>query len=184
MISDLIVNSPFVSRHPTSGGLITENIPQSIRALRAAPGFLKIDCLLNASPRSFTSLHRARRGASPKLRSLEWNKRDVAPRTRRHVRADRHGFGFHAGTLEKVRNWPDVCFCRNCNHGCFSHQISSISAVARTPRRVTLSTGTPRPLLLALGATVCFSRLELTLHGSPAVFLAAGVVVLPLHTRH
>jgi hypothetical protein len=30
--------------------LITENIPQSIRALRAAPGFLKIDCLLNAPP--------------------------------------------------------------------------------------------------------------------------------------
>jgi hypothetical protein len=50
MTSDLIVNSPFASRHPTSGGLIAENIPQSIRALRAAPGFLKIDCLLNARP--------------------------------------------------------------------------------------------------------------------------------------
>ena len=36
----------------------------------------------------------------------------------------------------------------------------------------------------AAGATVCFSRLELTLHGSPAVCLAADVVVLPLHTRH
>ena len=35
--------------------LITENIPQSIRALRAAPGFLKIDCLLNAPPRSLTN---------------------------------------------------------------------------------------------------------------------------------
>ena len=32
-------------------------------------------------------------------------------------------------------------------------------------------------------ATVCFSRLEPTLHGSPALCLAAGVVVLPLHTR-
>src|SRR6266404_9209915 len=36
----------------------------------------------------------------------------------------------------------------------------------------------------ATGATVCFSRLELTLHGSPALCLAADVVVLPLHTRH
>ena len=36
----------------------------------------------------------------------------------------------------------------------------------------------------ATGATVCFSRLELTLHGSPAPCLAADVVVLPLHTRH
>ena len=35
-----------------------------------------------------------------------------------------------------------------------------------------------------LGATVCFSRLELTLHGSLALSLAADAVVLPLHTRH
>ena len=35
-----------------------------------------------------------------------------------------------------------------------------------------------------LGATVWFSRLELTLHGSLALTLAADVVVLPLHTRH
>jgi hypothetical protein len=35
-------------------------------------------------------LHRAGRSARPKLRSLERNKKDVAPRTRRHVRADRH----------------------------------------------------------------------------------------------
>src|SRR3984893_5698889 len=34
------------------------------------------------------------------------------------------------------------------------------------------------------GATVCFSRLELTLHGSPALCLAADVVVLPLRARH
>ena len=33
-------------------------------------------------------------------------------------------------------------------------------------------------------ATVCSSRLELTLHGSLALSLAADVVVLPLHTRH
>jgi len=30
--------------------LITENIPQSIRALRGRAGILKIDCLLNARP--------------------------------------------------------------------------------------------------------------------------------------
>ena len=35
-----------------------------------------------------------------------------------------------------------------------------------------------------LGATVWFSRLELTWHGSLALSLAADVVVLPLHTRH
>jgi hypothetical protein len=33
-------------------------------------------------------------------------------------------------------------------------------------------------------ATVCFSRLGLTLHGSTALCLAADVVVLPSHTRH
>jgi FixJ family two-component response regulator len=33
-------------------------------------------------------------------------------------------------------------------------------------------------------ATVCFSMLGPTLHGSPALYLAADVVVLPLHTRH
>ena len=37
---------------------------------------------------------------------------------------------------------------------------------------------------ISTSATVCFSRLELTLHGSPALCLAADVVVLPLHTRH
>jgi hypothetical protein len=31
---------------------------------------------------------------------------------------------------------------------------------------------------------VCFSRIELTSHGSPARGLAADVVVLPLHTRY
>jgi hypothetical protein len=39
--SNLIVNLPFASR------LIAENIPQSIRALRAAPGSSNIDCSLN-----------------------------------------------------------------------------------------------------------------------------------------
>jgi hypothetical protein len=73
--------------HDTPGlwRLITENIPQSIRALRARRGFLKINCLLNAPPQSFTNLHWARRAASPKLRSLEWNIRDVAPKARRHL---------------------------------------------------------------------------------------------------
>jgi hypothetical protein len=42
MSSDLIVNLPFASRHPDLWRLITENIPQSIRALRAAPGSSKL----------------------------------------------------------------------------------------------------------------------------------------------
>src|SRR4029079_14881654 len=33
-------------------------------------------------------------------------------------------------------------------------------------------------------ATVCFARLEPTLHGSPALSLPADVVVPPLYTRH
>jgi hypothetical protein len=41
-----------------------------------------------------------------------------------------------------------------------------------------------RVRLIILGATVCFSRIELTSHGSPARGLAADVVILPLHTRH
>jgi hypothetical protein len=45
------------------------------------------------------------------------------------------------------------------------------------------SNGT-RISLISTGATVCFSRLELTLHGSSALSVAADVVVLPLHTRH
>ena len=40
------------------------------------------------------------------------------------------------------------------------------------------------PRKTRLGATVCFSKLELTLHGSLVLSLAADVVVLPLHTRH
>jgi hypothetical protein len=36
----------------------------------------------------------------------------------------------------------------------------------------------------SLGATVCFSKLELTLRGLHALFLAVDAVVLPLHTRH
>src|ERR1700751_600834 len=39
-------------------------------------------------------------------------------------------------------------------------------------------------LVRLAGATVCFSRLELTLHGSPVICRAADVAVLPLHTRH
>jgi len=41
MSSDLIVNLPFASRHPALEA-DTENIPQSIRALRAAPGSSKL----------------------------------------------------------------------------------------------------------------------------------------------
>ena len=74
MSIDLIVNLPFASRHPDLGRLIKENIPQSIRALRARHGFLKIDCLLNAPPRPLTTLHRSSRGASPKCCSIEEKK--------------------------------------------------------------------------------------------------------------
>src|SRR5437764_4947815 len=57
-------------------------------------------------PRSFASLHRAGRSARPKMRSLKRNKKDVAPRTRRHVRAVRHGFGFHSRDVrEKTRKF-------------------------------------------------------------------------------
>jgi hypothetical protein len=41
-----------------------------------------------------------------------------------------------------------------------------------------------RVSLMIVGATVCFSRIELTSHGPPAQGLAADVAVLPLHTRH
>ena len=50
MSSDLIVNLSFASRHPDLWRRITENIPQSIRALRGRAGILKIDCLLIAHP--------------------------------------------------------------------------------------------------------------------------------------
>ena len=53
MSSDLIVNLPLPHDTPDLWRLITENIPQSIRALRARRGFLK--------PRSVTNLHRAGR---------------------------------------------------------------------------------------------------------------------------
>ena len=40
------------------------------------------------------------------MRSLKRNKKDVAPRTRRHVRAVRHGFGFHSRDVrEKTRKF-------------------------------------------------------------------------------
>jgi len=48
-----------------------------------------------------------------------------------------------------------------------------------SPAQASLGPRKTRP-----GATVCFSRLELTLHGSFVLSLAADVVVLPLHTRH
>jgi hypothetical protein len=51
-------------------------------------------------------------------------------------------------------------------------------AVAQAPSSVGHAS-----LQTRLGAMVCFSRLELTLHGSLALSLAEDVVVLPLHTR-
>ena len=86
-------------------------------------------------PRSFTSLHRAGRSARPKLRSLKRNKKDVAPRTRRHVRAVRHGFGFHSRDVrEKTRKFGRWLPPLLLQPRIFSHQISSIGAVARSPR--------------------------------------------------
>ena len=58
-----------------------ENVPQSIRALRAA-GFLKIDCLLNQPIPVVCKLAPSEPESESKLRSLERNKRDVASRTR------------------------------------------------------------------------------------------------------
>jgi len=54
-----------------------------------------------------------------------------------------------------------------------------LAAVDMSPSSASLG-----PRKTRLGATVCFSRLELTLHGSLVLSLAADVVVLPLHTRH
>jgi hypothetical protein len=48
---------PPVDRHAQLWGLITKNIPQSIRALRAAPGFSKLIAYRMTPPRSFTNLH-------------------------------------------------------------------------------------------------------------------------------
>src|SRR5438477_12945267 len=41
----------------------------------------------------------------PKIASLERNKRDVAPRTQRHVSADRHDYGFPGRALGRARHW-------------------------------------------------------------------------------
>src|SRR5277367_4235000 len=79
MSSDLIVNSPVLPQPR----LITESIPQSIRALRGRAGVLKIDFLPNDPAPVFHRLALSGSEYEPKLRSLEWNKRDVAPRTRR-----------------------------------------------------------------------------------------------------
>ena len=54
---------------------------------------------------------------------------------------------------------------------------------ARRIRRIVERDGESRPAD-TLGATVCFSRIDLTSHGSPAPGLVADVVVLPLRTRH
>jgi hypothetical protein len=60
------------------------------------------------------------------------------------------------------------------------------SIAANTPRlhATKVERKAIRVRLIVLGATVCFSRIEPTSHGSPARGLAADVVVLPLHTRH
>jgi len=72
MNNDLIVNLPFASRPPDRAGFL-------------------IDCLLNQPIPVVWKLAPGESESESKLRSLERNKGDVAPRTRWHVRADRHG---------------------------------------------------------------------------------------------
>ena len=107
----------FASRQPR---LISESIPQSIRALRAAPpGSSKLIVYRMTQPRSFTSLHRAGRSARPKLRSLKRNKKDVARRARRAMFARIVTVtDFTAGTVRKRELSRTCCFPCNRNHGC------------------------------------------------------------------
>jgi hypothetical protein len=48
----------------------------------------------------------------PKIASLERNKRDVAPRTQRHVREDRHDYGFHGRGLSIRENPCPTAYLR------------------------------------------------------------------------
>jgi hypothetical protein len=71
----------------------------------------------------------------------------------------------------------------NCRKACsaFRKRVFSHQSVGRGRPRHTSCAGASRPY--RLGATVCFSRLELILRGSLALSPAADVVVLPLRTR-
>jgi len=67
-------------------------------------------------PRSFANLHRPGRSARTKMRSLERNKRDVAPRAR-------------CAIFARIGMVTDFTAC-SCNYGFFSHQIFSTVAGA------------------------------------------------------
>ena len=67
----------------------------------------------------------------PKIASLERNKRDVAPRTQCHVRADRHDYGFHGrGLKQGAKLVRRVARCAN-----LLAAESPIGTGARSPRR-------------------------------------------------
>jgi len=65
--------------------------------------------------------------------------------------------------------------------------LTVLNATSATPPESDMDDPTSKMRGVANGvpteATVCFSMLGLTSHASPALFLAADVVVLPLHTR-
>ena len=81
MSNDLIVNLPFASGSPTST-LYYGKCPAEHSRSAGRAGILKIDCLPNdPTPPVFYKLAPCGSQCEPKVRSLEWNKRDVAPRT-------------------------------------------------------------------------------------------------------
>src|SRR5439155_27376999 len=88
MSSDLIVNSPFCLTTPPLEADYRKYPAEHSRSAGRA-GVLKIDCLLNDPAPGAYKLAPSGSSCEPKIASLEWNKRDVAPRTQRHVRADR-----------------------------------------------------------------------------------------------
>src|SRR5205807_379612 len=75
--------------HPDLGRPIKENIPAEHSRSAGRAGVLKIDCLPNDPAPICYNLASSGSEREPKIASLKWNKRDVAPRTQRHVRAER-----------------------------------------------------------------------------------------------
>jgi hypothetical protein len=59
--------------------------PQSIRALRTAPGSSKLIAYRMTQPPVFYKLAPSGLECEHKMAFLEWNKSDVAPRTQHHV---------------------------------------------------------------------------------------------------
>src|SRR5438477_12017466 len=81
----------------------------------------------------------------PKIASLERNKRDVAPRTQRHVHTDRHDYGFHGRGLKqgaKLVRRVDPCanlraadIANRCGRGCGGSPSLDGPPPARTASR-------------------------------------------------